>query len=540
MIKKIIKYLRLILYQYQYIQFNKKIFINNNSNLKKNKILVEFYHYDPSIISFAVFANILSKKFDANIYGYTIGKKTYLKKIFYNFYHFSYWKIYQSFGVKKIFHLNNKYYDKKYFNFISKKLKTSKNILNLKIKNIPIGDLVYDEYLRVNNVAFIDTKDPKFLIFLKDVITAFFFWDAKLDGSVKSLIISHSVYLIGLPARIAIYKNIPVYNIAVNSVYFLSKKNITKFTGFDSYPLIFQKMKNNFHKNILHKTSKIILNKFLGKLDLAQITTPLISGSSIKSNDISKVFDKKLSKKKLILDENKTNILIASHCFTDAVHAHGKFIFLNFYEWFEFLINYSLKKKNYIWYVKMHPADFDRNKEILDSLLSKYENFVILPKDINHNEIISAKIDVVLSVNGSVGYEYPFVNIPVINASSNGPHQAYKFNYHAKSKKDYINLLDIIPKIKNKILSKHTKLKISEYYFVKFMTQYHFLNNLNNIMIKLKKNYNSPMIYNEYIKQFKQNEFLIQNEEIKKFILSKKNRIYADNTKKRSKAVLFY
>ena len=57
----------------------------------------------------------------------------------------------------------------------------------------------------------------------------------------------------GLPCRIAVHKNIPVYNIALNSVYYLNKKYNTKFSGFENYPLIFKKIKRKLKKNLLQK-----------------------------------------------------------------------------------------------------------------------------------------------------------------------------------------------------------------------------------------------------------------------------------------------
>lgn len=188
----------------------------------------------------------------------------------------------------------------------------------------------------------------------------------------------------------------------------------------------------------------------------------------------------------------------------------------------------------------MHPAEFDRNKKILDNLLSGYDNFIILPKNTSHNQIVSAKIDVVLTVYGTVGYEYPFLDVPVINASFNGPHQAYSFNFHSKTKREYLNLLDNIPTIKKNIINRKQKLQICEYYFLKFMSQYHFINNLDNIMIRLKQNYNTPIIFKEYIDQFNKKDFKVKEKELSKFILSKKNRIYADNSSKKSRVVLFH
>ena len=531
--KKINNIIKFFIYKLQYISFNKKLFSRHNFK-NNNKILVEFYLYNPSIISYALFANVLSKHFNASIYTYTTKINNPIKNLINIISNFLYWKVYQSFGCKKIIFPNNNYYERSYFEILKKKIRTKNDIINIKIKKIPIGDLIYDEYIRRHNIGTIDIEDPKFFDFLKESVSTFFFWEAKLDKSVKSLLISHSVYFLGLPARIAIYKNIPVYNISMAYVYYLSKKNILRCSGFENYPKIFKKIKNKFNKNILQQAKKKVLNKFLGKFDLTQV------GSTIDFRDINKIFHNKSNKQKLFFDKNKTNILIASHCFTDAVHAHGDSIFLDFQEWIEFLIDYSKNKPHYKWYVKMHPAEFERNKNILKKILPENDKFVLLPKNTSHNQIISSKIDVVLSVYGSVGYEYPFVNIPVINASYNGPHQGYDFNYHAKSKKNYKELLNKIPIIKRKRINKNNKLKISEYYFIRFMTNYQFLNNFDKVLLKLKENYKTSMIYREFINKFNYYEFENNNNNLTNFVISKKNRIYSDNTKKVSKPILFY
>lgn len=97
-----------------------------------------------------------------------------------------------------------------------------------------------------------------------------------------------------------------------------------------------------------------------------------------------------------------------------------------------------------------------------------------------------------------------------------------------------------IKKIGISVYTENNLLKICEYYFLKFMSQYHFMNNLDNIMISLKQNYNSPIIFKKYIDQFNKKDFKLKEKELSKFILSKKNRIYADNSTKKSKVVLFY
>ena len=91
-----------------------------------------------------------------------------------------------------------------------------------------------------------------------------------------------------------------------------------------------------------------------------------------------------------------------------------------------------------------------------------------------------------------------------------------------RNQKNYKKLLDKIPIIKKKRLDKNIKLKISEYYFLRYMTNYHFLNNLDNVLLKLKQSYKTSMIYREFINKFNYEEFENNNKYLTKFIISKK------------------
>ena len=46
--------------------------------------------------------------------------------------------------------------------------------------------------------------------------------------------------------------------------------------------------------------------------------------------------------------------------------------------------------------------------------VKKFPNIKRIPSNTPHNQLISEGVDVVLTVFGSVQFEYPFFNIPVI------------------------------------------------------------------------------------------------------------------------------
>ena len=141
-----------------YKKLNKKLFSKIKSDAK---ILLEFNNWQPLHISFSYLANFLANKLNASIVSYPgykliseelessfikkikfyLGKKLWLRTF----------GVYNSFGVSDIFNPSiDKSIEqraKKKFTEIKKKIKTRQDILNIKLENIYIGDLIYDTYL---------------------------------------------------------------------------------------------------------------------------------------------------------------------------------------------------------------------------------------------------------------------------------------------------------------------------------------------------------------------------------------------------------
>ena len=177
--------------------------------------------------------------------------------------------------------------------------------------------------------------------------------------------------------------------------------------------------------------------------------------------------------KNLIKQNKKIKILIAPHDFFDAVHIFGKTLFPDFYHWMNHLGNLS-ENTDYDWYIKNRPNYPGKFKiyqpytnQLIKELVEKFPRINILPNEYSHHQIIKEKIDFVLTCYGSVGVEYPFFGVPVINASVNNPHINYKFNIHPKTIKEYDYILKNLSKFKKNNKTYFSKNKIYEYYFMR-------------------------------------------------------------------------
>lgn len=506
------------------INLNKKIF-KNSKDYKDGFILVEFFSYYPSMITFSLFTYILSNKYNSQIISYNPRPVNYKKKFIFlikKILPFSSWNIYKSFGVKNIF---SPIIDKKKYSKISSKLisslKSKQDLLELKIENILVGDLFYDEYLATRSKSTIEISSKNFEDFFFEAVSLFYFWrEYASKNKINAVVLSHSVYFVGLLGRILITKDIPVYQVSGKYAYYLNKNNFIKMSGFSSGKDEFDKLSSKI-KSKLKKISKAQLEKrFVGLSDVKQ--------SNDQKTNIRIFGDIDKSKKILQNTKNKTKVLIASHCFQDAVHAYGENLFVDFHEWIEFLGKKSDQLTNFDWYFKIHPAIYERNILHAKYFANKYPRINILPKEVTNNQLIYEGISVVLTTYGSVGHEFPMFNIPVVNACINGPHIDYDINVYPKNVNDYSKYIDNLDKLKieNNLL---TKDKIYEYYSMRYLMDYSPFKKIIELTQKYSKNFNTIDIINYWLDNFENTQFESIIDNYKQFINSKKFRMTAIN-----------
>jgi hypothetical protein len=502
---------------YKFIFFNKKI--SNYKKLNEDKILlVELYNIKATILSFSLFTRAYKKLYGYRLVGYLPtfqSKKKKTKNFILNlFSFFNYFGLYKSFGVHEFIFPTTDNLNlskiKKLSKYLLKDIKDKKDILKLKIEGILIGDIFYDTYLREKDLITVDIKSKNFKKFFENSVALFFYWHNYLQNKkIQAVVVSHSVYLTALPARIAIQLNKKAFAVAYHSVFQLTNKEPLVWGGFREYPKEFKILSKSKQKKSILEAKKLLGKRFRGEKDhLYKISNSINVQTFLKN---------KKNKTNVLKKNNKIKVLIAAHDFTDAVHGMGDMIFEDMYEWIKFLINFS-KKKNYDWYIKLHPAEYDLNLHKMKNLLKGFNDFLILPNNVSHTQLIDEGINCALTVFGSIGHEYPYFGVPVINAGDN-PHLGYNFNFHPKNKEEYTKLLNRINKLK---IPKNSKKKIYEFYYMKFMQDFNILPNINSI-----EHLNSSIIFKDYVSN-KNKKNLKAINYYKNFITMNKRRLIVD------------
>jgi len=370
-----------------------------------------------------------------------------------------------------------------------------------------IGDLIYDSYLAKYLVPTVDLNSKKFFSFYKNFLLGFFFWENFFeDNDVKAVIGSHSVYQTALPMRIAIKRKIDVFQVNFHNLYRLSNKKLFAYDIFGDYKKIFSKFKKNYQNKAIFFARKRCLKRFKGNVgvDMHYSTKSAFNNFNKSTQYLNK--------------SNKKKILIAAHCFLDNPHPYGiKALFNDFHEWFDFLGNFS-KKTNFEWYVKTHPDFKPETQKIINEFVSKYKNLKLLPSNISHHQIIKEGINCVLTVHGTIAWEYAYFKIPVINASLNNPHINFNFSYHPKSIKEYKESILNFDKLKLNF----SKKEIYKFYFMHYIYRNSdwIIDDLDKFLHEIKgyKNISNLTFYKNFLRKNNKKKINTINNKISKFL----------------------
>jgi len=442
-----------------FITHNRKVFHPlRPRSIKQPVVLLEMNALHSAHIAYSYFANAMASACGARLVAfdphlrirwrdYFLGNKRRLQTK-------NETDVYRSFGVSEVLGVPRSRAREMQAKRLAKKIQSTltckKSVEDIKVDEIRIGDLLYDSYLQQHRRPTIEIKSSEFQRYLVKVLDLFLFWKKFfLNNKVTAINVSHCVYTLAIPLRIALHHDIPAFQVNITHAYRLSLKDLFAYNDFFYFRERFAKLPPDIQNAGLQEAEKRIERRLNGEIGVDMSYSKKSAFGSPKN-------------RKLLRPSSKKKVLIATHCFFDSPHSYGDNIFPDFYEWLEFLGCIS-QKTDYDWYIKTHPDYLPGTMEVIESFLRRYPNITLLPPDSSHHQIISEGINLALTVYGTIAFEYALLGIPVINASQNNPHIAYSFNLHAESIGHYKKLL-MNPQTFH---HKASKKDIYEYYFMK-------------------------------------------------------------------------
>ncbi|MFT4906446.1 MAG: hypothetical protein ACI978_000511 [Oleispira sp.] len=319
---------------------------------------------------------------------------------------------------------------------IFKGLNNKSDVLNIKFNDVLVGDLIYDTYLRKLSVATVDINDE----YLKHLIELSLLIYNKVNSyllanNVQFIVISHAVYIqYGILARCGARDNINTFVVSKPSKVFcpITKSHYFQTSDHSLYREVFITLDSK--ESRLEKARDMLVSRLSGEID-AGIS---YMKKSAYSNDID-------NNKKSIKSSNKNKVLIMLHCFFDSPHIYNNMVFEDFYEWILCTLNNIDYDVNDV-YIKPHPNGINGNDEIIEELKKLYPIANFLDKKISNKQILDDGIDCLITVYGTVSYEFAYQGVTVITVGDN-PTSAYDFTLEAKSREEYMCILDNLPNL---------------------------------------------------------------------------------------------
>ncbi len=307
-----------------------------------------------------------------------------------------------------------------------------------KVKNILIGDLIYDRYIRTEN-KYLSPKliDFKFLRLLFSGIFKVFSLNKIFDlYNIKFSLVGSKSYisLSTLLLRVSLQRNKKSLFI-VGYVYKIYNK---KYNFTEPLRDAVVKFKKEFSKNELKiKSFKYFNDKINGKLNTDKRKGIILDDEKYWkiSKEYPKFTNTLLQKKK----KYSKVIVFAMHCFSEINHATGDIVFRDYFQQFIETIKFAKKDKRHLWVFKLHPMCNNKYSE-LDSTLkilnNNYSDNIIVPPIKYSTKILFKYTDLIVSTRGTICLEaaaYGISNLMLTESFFTG----FGFTNIKKSKKAY-------------------------------------------------------------------------------------------------------
>ena len=404
-------------------------------------------------------------------------------------------KIYESFGVNEIFDAHSHFHDQKKvlneFEKIKNRLVVPEDILSIKIEDILIGDLIYDTYLRFFDQPTITrVKDNEQLMdIIKISINYFYSFSYFIEKTpVKTLFTTFTTYIShGIPVRICLEKDIPVYAFGIYSAIF---KKIEKENPYHciSHWLFSKDKELTFEK--LEQAKEKLENRFSGKIDeaVSYMRTTSFSAKSLDQtiqNDFLK---------------NKRNVVIYIHDFYDSSHTNRCLLFPDLFQFLKSTLDAICNTEGTGYWIKIHPNWTGDCKERAIDLVNSYKshNFKILDESFSNNNIVALNPDLIVTARGTIAMEMAYFEIPVVALYDN-PFINFDF---AHTCYDIESFFDIIKGIKQPQIN-FDRDSLFSYYYQAYLEQ---LEDIDVEIFYILQSYLGDKFKDEYIKLIRDNK----------------------------------
>ena len=267
-------------------------------------------------------------------------------------------------------------------------------LLSISFDNIPVGDLIYDDYLRYESLGTLDSINKKLECYYQFALNCFNSYKKLFDGyngKIIATVQDHTVYIIGgILSRIALSSGAQVFSNHGRSSPLILKKYASSDhisdCALNISPSSFQFVYNRLDKNAKETGFQIISDYLIKKIPHNHT---LLDAQKFRH------YARKDLLCQLNLDPAKPVVFIMSHSMGDAPHQQGKMLYEDYYQWLLRTLEIVKDIKGVNWIVKEHPFDFAYSKHFtfssaIEPYAHCYQHIRKSPPDMHPGSLIDA------------------------------------------------------------------------------------------------------------------------------------------------------
>lgn len=362
-------------------------------------------------------------------------------------------QMYESFQIRNFIYLDRLYLLSNFGRLIASrifaarvggKLRCPEDILNIEYDGIRVGDLIYDDILKLTGRKTIERID---LDVVRAIAKSYYFYlqyqalfrDHRYDYYVST----HTAYSeYGILCRVALSHGVRIIETTDIQMAFFN------VIARDNLPTYHEGIRNSILRELGNPRVEV---DQLRNSAMASLQRRL--ASQVNQIDAEKAFRGKVySRDELIealdLAKNHKVVFVLAHVFSDAPHLSTGMLHADYYQWLQSTLRVCSLATDVQWIVKPHPSASIYGEEgFVEEMVKTMgsENLFICPRDLN-TKSLSTCADAIVTVHGTAGLEFSCLGIPAVLAGKPF-YSGFGFTLEPRSRAEYESVLRSLGRI---------------------------------------------------------------------------------------------
>ena len=292
-----------------------------------------------------------------------------------------------------------------------------RRVLAVNVNGIPVGDLLYDTYLRETRQVTMQVVDDDLRAYTALAINYYALYDRLLtDQDAAAIVVGHLVYLrFGILARLAATRGVDIF-----ARYGGKGMRVQLRRGIADASDVMTRIEPTL-------VDKILTVEGEEAVRLGEETLGRRMGG--QGNEFEYLNEEGYSPRRLRmsapelaqsmqLDPERPKALFMLHAFPDANHFSPGLLFDDFYDWYRQTLDIALDLTNFDWLVKLHPnlayyTDDTSPAALAMEVSARHSHVHLVPENL-HTACLAELSTFLITVNGKAGLEFAGCGVPVV------------------------------------------------------------------------------------------------------------------------------